>query len=147
MGLSAHCLCKRVDNYSRLDKTRYENWPSKNSNFVNVTACSKRTVRNRLRRNCYQLRQIKKVAKSVKTSGKVLNLTNVEISDAAIVVLSYGEGFVPASSKFDSISIREELQKSIVKVNNLACRLESQKHKIQDIESPNCIVQPRLRDL
>lgn len=63
----------------------------------------------------------------MKSSGKVVNLTEVTISDEAFVVLSRGDGFVPAGSSFNSLQLREHLQIAMVKVNNLAVRIENPK--------------------
>ena len=113
---------KRVNHYKHLDGTIFKEWPSRQNQVAAKT--SSKTLRNRRSKDKYKQRQIKKVADAALSNGKVLNLTDVTISDSAIAVLSYGDGFVPTSSKFDSLQLRQELQKTMVKVNGSAHHLE-----------------------
>ena len=123
---------KRTAHLKRLDDEYFSDWPNRpkkrpsNSHPLNSgTGPSNRTLRNRRKRISYQSRQITRIATDVKSSGKVVNLTNVEISDEAFVVLSYGDGFVPTNDSYNSLQLREQLQISMVKVNNAARRMEN----------------------
>ena len=121
-------LKKRLSHYERVEEETFQDWPSSQQRSSQETTRSQnssaKTQRNRRKRDSYLLRSIAKTAGSVRTSGKVVNLTDVSISDEAITVLSYGHGFVPAKLDFDELELRKQLQSAMVKVNNLAVRLE-----------------------
>ena len=120
-------LEKRLSHFQYQNDYKWKHYEllSKSSSCSKTLIKKAKTDKNKIKKNKYQLRQIAKKAKDAYASGSVINLTELEVPDSAVVVLSYGEGFIPVNNKVDKFELRKETTNSLNKVSNMAYDMEN----------------------
>ena len=121
-------LRKKLDWLKHLSDTRFKHLPAKGEEKEEM-ARAKRTrtaeykkAKNRSKREKRKMKRMQRRIDLVKEENLVFNLIDpaeVEVPDAALAVLSYGEGFVP-TPKFDDHQFRLEAHNASNKLERLA---------------------------
>ena len=140
-------LTKRLHFYQSHSHTRWKDWPFMCENREsNGSSLNPKIVKNRNKKDKYQMNKMKRIADQVKADGTVINLTNIELPVGSVAVLSYGDGFVPKQSEFNSFRFRADTISTMNKVNNLACRLENPPKDPDIVEDDHgYIIPPKLQ--
>ena len=121
-------LRKKLDWLKHLSDTKFKHWPAKGKEKEEMTKAKRtRTAeykksKKRRKREKRKKKRLQKRIDLVKEENLVFNLINpaeVEVPDAALAVLSYGEGFVP-TPKFDDHQFRLEAHNASNKLERLA---------------------------
>ncbi|KAL5270915.1 hypothetical protein ACHWQZ_G001543 [Mnemiopsis leidyi] len=121
-------LTRKLNWLKHLSDTRFKHWPAKGEEKEGMTR-GKRTrtaeykkAKNRRKREKRKMKHLQRRIELVKEENLVFNLIDsaeVEVPDAALAVLSYGEGFVP-TPKFDDHQFRLEAHNAGNKLERLA---------------------------
>jgi hypothetical protein len=121
-------LRKKLNWLKHLSDTKFKHWPAKGKEKQEATR-AKRTrtaeckkARNRRKREKQKKKRLQRRINLVKEEHLVFNLLEpgeIEVPDAALAVLSYGEGFVP-TPKFEDHQFRLEAHNAGNKLERLA---------------------------